>query len=348
VLAEYNGSSGTLIRNNVYSGSRMIAKVEGGVTSYYLSDRLSTRLVLDSSGNMTSRQAHLPYGEEIGSSGATEKHRFTSYERDSETGLDYAINRSYSSSVGRFSQADPYRASGFMRDPQSWNRYSYTRNDAVNAVDPLGLADEPANNIPIAPIDGGRLGQVTIKPKEDPLQNEFILDILRTLETMRQIWVSLLRQMAKAAELAESLQEEIQLRELKKIACQEDITKAIDQAYTSAGSGSLNIERGFLVVRASGNVLQPLGVTGDKPGRWEPEGGIIPGNAVALFHTHRDLKEARPSPDDINAANNFKVVHFVIHTNGLYAYIPPHNKLNLKAGPRRVLSSRNWTEECKK
>ena len=38
--------------------------------------------------------------------GASEKHRFTSYERDSETGNDYAMNRHYGNAVGRFMQPD--------------------------------------------------------------------------------------------------------------------------------------------------------------------------------------------------------------------------------------------------
>jgi len=45
--------------------------------------------------------------------------------------------------VSRFLQADSYRASGGVDDPQSWNRYSYTRNNPVNRVDPSGLQDRP-------------------------------------------------------------------------------------------------------------------------------------------------------------------------------------------------------------
>jgi hypothetical protein len=39
-------------------------------------------------------------------------------------------------------QADPYKASGHITDPQSWNRYSYTRNNPSNRVDSLGLDDD--------------------------------------------------------------------------------------------------------------------------------------------------------------------------------------------------------------
>ncbi|HXG67171.1 MAG TPA: RHS repeat-associated core domain-containing protein, partial [Blastocatellia bacterium] len=49
--------------------------------------------------------------------------------------------RQYAYSVGRFMQVDPYKGSCGADDPQSWNRYSYTRNDPVNRIDPLGLDD---------------------------------------------------------------------------------------------------------------------------------------------------------------------------------------------------------------
>ncbi|MFY9553240.1 MAG: hypothetical protein WAV47_00830 [Blastocatellia bacterium] len=90
----------------------MIAKVAGGATQYFLSDRLSRRLVLDGIGNVLGLQAHLPFGEDFGESGTQEKkHHFTSYERVSESGSDYAINRQYAQSVGRFTRADPFRRS---------------------------------------------------------------------------------------------------------------------------------------------------------------------------------------------------------------------------------------------
>ncbi len=108
-------------------------------TRYYVSDVWSTRLVLDSSGNVLGRQGHLPFGSEFGESGTQEKHHFTSYESETESGTDYAVNRQYSQSVGRFGSADPYQANSYLVNPQSWNRYSYVENDPIHNVDPLGL-----------------------------------------------------------------------------------------------------------------------------------------------------------------------------------------------------------------
>jgi RHS repeat-associated protein len=132
----------------VYAGSRMIrsrqrtSSTGPWTTRYYLSDRLSVRMTLDTSGNVLGRQAHLPFGEDFGESGTQEKHHFTTFERDLETALDYAINRYDNVSLGRFQSADPYRASGYIVDPQSWNRYSYVRNDPIGLVDPTGQWSE--------------------------------------------------------------------------------------------------------------------------------------------------------------------------------------------------------------
>ncbi|MEN3331352.1 MAG: hypothetical protein V7641_717, partial [Blastocatellia bacterium] len=115
------------------------AKVESDVTSYFLSDRLSARLTLDGSGNVVGRQAHLPFGEDFAESGTQQKQHFTSYERDSESGTDYAVNRQYNQSIGIFNRVDPYSGSNDISNPQSLNRYAYAENDPIDRADPLGL-----------------------------------------------------------------------------------------------------------------------------------------------------------------------------------------------------------------
>jgi RHS repeat-associated protein len=78
----------------------------------------------------------LPFGEDFAESGTQQKQHLTSYERDAESGLDYAVNRYHNSSLGRFGSVDPVM--GNTADPQSLNRYAYTRNDPINLVDPDG------------------------------------------------------------------------------------------------------------------------------------------------------------------------------------------------------------------
>ena len=137
VVGEYNGSTGAMLAQYGYAGSRMIAKTAGGATQYFLSDRLSARLALSDVGAVAGRQATLPFGEDFAESGTQEKHHFTSYERDGESGTDYAVNRQYSQTVGKFMQVDPIDGSRTV--PTTLNRYAYVQGDPINRVDPIGL-----------------------------------------------------------------------------------------------------------------------------------------------------------------------------------------------------------------
>lgn len=65
VVAEHEGSTGAVIVDYVYAARRMIANVSSGTTQYFLSDRVSERVVLDTGGNVLGRQAHLPFGRAV-------------------------------------------------------------------------------------------------------------------------------------------------------------------------------------------------------------------------------------------------------------------------------------------
>jgi RHS repeat-associated protein len=87
---------------------------------------------------LASEANHFPYGETDGTPPSETKDYFTTYRRDG-TGLDYAWNRYYSPTMGRFTTADPYEASAALTDPQTWNRYVYLDNDPANGTDRRGL-----------------------------------------------------------------------------------------------------------------------------------------------------------------------------------------------------------------
>ena len=108
---------------------------------------------------------YFPYGEDRGTPIANDQVKYATYTRDSATGLDYGDQRYYSNQFGRFMSPDPYKASGGPSDPQSWNRYAYTRGDPITYSDPTGQsivvgscddlingADQPGCD------DGGDLG----------------------------------------------------------------------------------------------------------------------------------------------------------------------------------------------
>jgi len=69
--------------------------------------------------------------------------RFTGKERDGETGLDYFGARYFSANAGRFMSADAPFADQHAADPQSWNLYSYVRNNPLRYTDPTGRCLRP-------------------------------------------------------------------------------------------------------------------------------------------------------------------------------------------------------------
>ena len=83
---------------------------------------------------------YYPYGEERNSPQLpNDQVKFATYTRDSATGNDYADQRYYTSTLGRFMSADPYRASTDSKQPQSFDRYGFVWGDPINGADPTGL-----------------------------------------------------------------------------------------------------------------------------------------------------------------------------------------------------------------
>ena len=147
VIAEYTPSAATTAptMEYIYSGSRLLATLDASHNpTYRQSDHLSARLFTDASGNVIGTQGHLPFGEGWYLTGTVDKWKFTSYERDSDTNLDYAIMRFDSARLARFMSPDPLGSSAGAANPQSWNRYAYVLNNPVTLGDPLGMGC-PAN-----------------------------------------------------------------------------------------------------------------------------------------------------------------------------------------------------------
>ncbi|HEX8267285.1 MAG TPA: RHS repeat-associated core domain-containing protein [Pyrinomonadaceae bacterium] len=173
---------------------------------YLTNDHLgSPRIITDRNGNVTSRRDFLPFGEEIaaGTGGRSNvqrydaadnvRQKFTSYERDNETGLDFAQARMHNYNHGRFTSPDPLMASAKVKNPQTFNRYSYVLNNPLNLIDPLGLSsgcpegkkceiDDNGNEYYIE--DGnrvyvdGEVGTVNITAEDAPVTVGFVAPIL--------------------------------------------------------------------------------------------------------------------------------------------------------------------------
>src|SRR6266403_1726835 len=142
-IAEYasGAAPSSPSKEYLYAGSQLLATLTGppasATANYHIADHLSPRVTTDSTGTVVGQQAHFPFGEDWYASSSTTKFKFTSYERDSESGNDYAIMRTAVNRLGRFSSPDPLP--GSIASPQSLNRYAYVFNDPANFVDPLGL-----------------------------------------------------------------------------------------------------------------------------------------------------------------------------------------------------------------
>ena len=102
----------------------------------------SPRVITDQSAQIVSRRDFMPFGEDLsrpnyGTDNLRQK--FTGYEKDNETGLDFAEARYYNNSVGRFTAVDPLLASGKSANPQTFNRYVYSLNSPLMMSDPSGM-----------------------------------------------------------------------------------------------------------------------------------------------------------------------------------------------------------------
>ena len=123
-----------------FSGKRIARRDSSNNVNYYFADHLGTaRIVANSSGSPVDDSDFYPFGGErvvISSSG--NRYKFTSKERDSESGLDYFGARHNSSNLGRFMSVDPSSKSINKLNPQSWNRYTYTLNNPLRFIDDNG------------------------------------------------------------------------------------------------------------------------------------------------------------------------------------------------------------------
>jgi RHS repeat-associated protein len=110
----------------------------------------SPRITTDKNGKVFSRRDFMPFGEEIDSSVTSQRsighnygedgirQKFTSYERDNETDLDFAQARYYGYSYGRFISPDDFLNDTKVFEPVSWNLYVYARNNPLFYIDPTG------------------------------------------------------------------------------------------------------------------------------------------------------------------------------------------------------------------
>ena len=122
---------------------------QSGPTGAASTDRLQYRvgeqtgtavMLVDPDGTPRENNRVFPFGEPwLSFTSSNNSEKFTTYQHDGESDLDYAMARYYASRNGRFMTPDPGHVGANVGNPQSWNVYTYAGNDPVNAVDPSGL-----------------------------------------------------------------------------------------------------------------------------------------------------------------------------------------------------------------
>jgi|GEM_PF-3410490 len=160
----WKGSTATPLRTYANAGGQLAATLDTNGTHYQLSDWLGTRRVQQQEGTTQHEVTcgNLPFGDGQTCADAVPQH-FTGKERDQESsdangknGLDYFGARYYASSIGRFVSPDPgWFLEADSTNPQTWNQYSYVRNNPLGFIDPTGMDECRDANDQIIPDDQG-------------------------------------------------------------------------------------------------------------------------------------------------------------------------------------------------
>jgi len=119
-------------------GDKLISQTRSGTTNYYLQDgQGSTRALTNGSGTVTDTYSFTAFGELFNQTGTTtNSYLYTGQQFDSLTGLYDLRARYYNPALGRFLSQDTYPVD--LSNPIEINRYAYTANNPINAIDPSG------------------------------------------------------------------------------------------------------------------------------------------------------------------------------------------------------------------
>ncbi|WP_395541057.1 RHS repeat domain-containing protein [Neotabrizicola sp. sgz301269] len=141
-IAEYNETSGALIREYVWNGWEPIALIESGVVYFVRADHIGRPVfATNASGVKVWSASYLPFGEVHIATGALPDNRFPGQWYQSESGLHQNWMRDYDPTTGRYLQADPL---GLV---DGASVYGYVRQNPGRWVDPRG--ENPALIVPI-------------------------------------------------------------------------------------------------------------------------------------------------------------------------------------------------------
>ncbi len=153
-LFEQENSAGTIkYKNFIYANKQLIAvhqKEDDGnmvlpQNRYMHKDALgSIDTITDESGRVIKRMTYKPFGQQVDQEWINEaskdlvtKRGFTGHEHIKEFNLIHMNGRVYDPITGRFLSADPHIQAPY--DTQSYNRYTYVKNNPLKYTDPSGF-----------------------------------------------------------------------------------------------------------------------------------------------------------------------------------------------------------------
>ena len=134
-------TAGVQATKTYYFGSQRVAVRENGVLSFLHSDQLSSvSASTDANGKVVGRQLFEPFGAVRATFGEVDgSWGWATHRKSEDTGLTFMRARWYAPGVGRFVSPDSIVPG--PSEPQSFNRYSYSRNSPVGRVDASGHGD---------------------------------------------------------------------------------------------------------------------------------------------------------------------------------------------------------------
>ncbi len=148
-IENIGGEAGTWTwkQDYVYRDRQLLASEtpeagSAGTLHYHLDHLGTPRLTTDLDHQIVHSQHYFPFGESQveGGAGDQEAIGFTGHELDvhaAGSNLNYMLARYYHPELGRFLSVDPIHSAN-VGVPQSWNKYSYARNNPVLYTDPNG------------------------------------------------------------------------------------------------------------------------------------------------------------------------------------------------------------------
>jgi len=143
------GGKASLTEQKLYVGNLVITKRSNNTSdSFYLhkDHQGSTTTITDAAGNSVQQFVYDPWGKQtaVYNTGLLANYiapaatkGYTGHEHISHLDLIHMNGRIYDATIGRFMQADPFIQA--PTDTQSYNRYSYVKNNPMSYTDPSGF-----------------------------------------------------------------------------------------------------------------------------------------------------------------------------------------------------------------